>query len=70
MPYAQMEEWLKSHRMSIDALTPFNILNYPYLDVIRKEKNKVIQNRHKDIGEIAQGLHKESLDHNILKGFQ
>ena len=41
-----MKEWLKSHRMSIDALTPFNILNYPYLDVIREEKNKVIQNRH------------------------
>ena len=42
MSYAQMKKWLKSHRISIDALTPFNILNYPYLDVIRKEKNKVI----------------------------
>ena len=41
-----MKEWLKSHWMSIDALTPFKILNYPYLGVNRKEKNKVIQNRH------------------------
>ena len=41
-----MKEWLKSHWMSIDALTPFKILNYPYLGVNRKEKNKVIQNIH------------------------